>query len=120
MSRLVEFRTFEVSFTADIPKMYRQILIDPDQTKLQRILWRDSPDSPVKIFELQTVTYGTASASYLAIQSIRKVAEENVNKFPLGAKVILNHFYVDDVLSGASTVEEAFAMKEETLEVWLF
>ena len=29
-SRLLEFRTFEYVFTADIPKMYRQILVNPN------------------------------------------------------------------------------------------
>lgn len=41
-SILVRFRTFPIALTADVSKMYRQVLIDPTQTALQRILWRDS------------------------------------------------------------------------------
>lgn len=50
---------FTYALTADITKMYRQVLVDPAQTSLQRILWRDSPSKPIKTFELLTVTYGT-------------------------------------------------------------
>ncbi|GFX03755.1 hypothetical protein TNCV_2113271 [Trichonephila clavipes] len=35
------------------------IWINPDQRKLQRILWRENMDEPIKTFELSTVTYGT-------------------------------------------------------------
>ncbi|KAK9758962.1 putative peptidase (DUF1758) [Popillia japonica] len=56
--------------TADIAKMYRQILVDKSQTKLQRILWRFDPSDVIEECELLTVTYGTASASYLAIKAM--------------------------------------------------
>ena len=116
-SRLLEFRTFEVAFSADIPKMYRQILVDPTQTNLQRILWRRSPKDSVKTYELLTVTYGTSSASYLAIRSVRKVAEDSSETYPIASRVILNHFYVDDLLSGANSVEEAIALKTDILHL---
>lgn len=40
MSILMRFRIFRYAFTADIVKMYRQVLVDSSQTPLQRILWR--------------------------------------------------------------------------------
>ncbi|GFT73160.1 integrase_H2C2 domain-containing protein [Trichonephila clavipes] len=45
------------------------IWINPDQRKLQRILWRENMDEPIKTFELSTVTYGTTSAPFLATHS---------------------------------------------------
>lgn len=68
---LTKYRTFKIALSADISKMYRQFLVNPRQTSLQRILWRNSKDTPVKTFELLTVTYGTSSASFLAIRSLR-------------------------------------------------
>lgn len=38
---LMQFRTHKITLTADIAKMYRQILIAKDQQDLQRILWRE-------------------------------------------------------------------------------
>ncbi|KAH0821592.1 hypothetical protein GEV33_001199 [Tenebrio molitor] len=42
-SILIRFRTHRYVITADIEKMYRQILIDSVDTDYQRILWRDNP-----------------------------------------------------------------------------
>lgn len=50
---------FSYVFSADIIKMYRQVLVDPSQTQLQRILWRNSADN-VDVNELLTITYGTS------------------------------------------------------------
>lgn len=61
-SVMLRFRTFIYVFSADMIKMYRQILIDLSQACLQRILWRNNPTDNVITYEL-TVTYGTSSAS---------------------------------------------------------
>lgn len=37
---LIHFRLHKYVFTTDVKKMYRQILVDPSQTRYQRILWR--------------------------------------------------------------------------------
>lgn len=118
-SILVRFRTFKFAITADIAKMYRQVLLDPSQTPLQRVLWRDSTENPIKTFELTTVTYGTASASFLAIRSLRKLAEDNSHRFPIGSKTVLNDFYVDDLVTGANTLQEAMNIKRETNQLLL-
>ncbi|XP_071055722.1 uncharacterized protein [Onthophagus taurus] len=65
-SALIHYRKYSYVVAADIQKMYRACLIHPEQTKFQRILWRDSDELPIDAYELLTVTYGTASASYLA------------------------------------------------------
>jgi len=41
-SILIRFRTFQYAMTADITKMYRQILIDESQRSLQRVFWRET------------------------------------------------------------------------------
>lgn len=43
-------------FTGDICKMYRQILIRPEDRPFQHILWRETPDAPIQEFEILTVT----------------------------------------------------------------
>ncbi|XP_072395146.1 uncharacterized protein [Diabrotica undecimpunctata] len=86
--------------------MYRQVLVDPKLRSLQRILWRRDPSNPISVYELNTVTYGTASASFLAIRYLHEVAYNISEKHPLISKIILKDFYVDDLLTGGSTIEE--------------
>lgn len=64
---LLRFRSYSYVLTADIEKMFRQIRVHPDDRIFQRILWRDSRDQPVKTYQLNTVTYGIASATFLAV-----------------------------------------------------
>lgn len=66
ISILIRFRFFIYVFTVDIIKMYRQILIEPSQTRLQRILWREDSEGNIDPYELLIITYGTSSASFLA------------------------------------------------------
>ena len=67
-SLLVRFRSHPYAVTANIEKMYRQIKLHPSDRKFQKILWREDYRPPIKIVTLNTITYGTSSASFLAIQ----------------------------------------------------
>ncbi|XP_070143612.1 uncharacterized protein [Drosophila kikkawai] len=78
---LLRFRTYRYVITADVVKMFRQVLVDADDRKFQYILWRSNPVKPVRTFELNTVTYGTATAPYLAIRSMIYLADQYSNKF---------------------------------------
>ncbi|XP_053692086.1 uncharacterized protein LOC128740561 [Sabethes cyaneus] len=103
---ILRFRLHRYAIVADIAKMYRMIRMQPADQRLQRIVWRDSEDQPVRTYELCTVTYRTAAAPYLATRCLQKLAEEGAETHPEGAKVLKNDFYVDDMLSGADDVEK--------------
>ncbi|XP_043256445.1 uncharacterized protein LOC122399668 [Colletes gigas] len=78
-SILLRFRCHSYVLTADIEKMYRQIVVHPQDRKYQRILWRDNPQAPIDTYELNTVTYGTSAAPFLAIQSLQQLAKGESN-----------------------------------------
>ncbi|GFX18806.1 DUF1758 domain-containing protein [Trichonephila clavipes] len=54
---LVKFRLDEIAFSADIQQMYRQILIDQEDQNFQRIVWRESKDSPIREYKLCTESF---------------------------------------------------------------
>lgn len=64
---LLKIRLKAYVFTANISKMYRQILVRPEDCAYQHILWRESPSDEVQEYELFTVTFGISSASFLVI-----------------------------------------------------
>jgi len=112
-SIILQFRTHQVCFTADTAKMYRQIVVHPEDRDLQRILWRYSSEEPIKEYKLTTVTYGTSSAPFLATCCPRKLADDNQGHYPRAVQVLSNDFYVNDLLSGTSTLEDAIKMQQE-------
>ncbi|XP_036327135.1 uncharacterized protein LOC118739731 [Rhagoletis pomonella] len=68
---LIQFRRYKIGFIGDIEKMYRQVLIYPDDRSYQRILWRDDESKQIQEYNLRTVTYGTACAAFLATRTLR-------------------------------------------------
>ncbi|GFS47662.1 uncharacterized protein TNCV_1973371 [Trichonephila clavipes] len=90
------------------------ILIDESQHDLLRIVWKDKIDSPVKIFRLTTVTYGTKSAPYLATRSLKQLAIDDADKYPLAAEVIMSDVYMDDLLTGADDLESGRKLTSAT------
>ncbi|GFU73503.1 DUF1758 domain-containing protein [Trichonephila clavipes] len=104
---LLKFRFFPIAFSADIAKMYRQILISQDDACFQQIFWRMSPEEPLVIFKLNTVTYGTSCAPFLAIRTLKQLCEDEKHRFPQAPKLAKDHFYVDDLLAGADSLDSA-------------
>ncbi len=117
LSITLNFRIHNVVITADIEKMYRQVLVRENDRQLQRIVWRETPNDQLQHFALNTVTYGTTPASFLAVRSLNQAATENAEKYPNASKCILNSFYVDDLLTGSDSVENAIKLKNEIVEI---
>ncbi|XP_045483078.1 uncharacterized protein LOC123688551, partial [Harmonia axyridis] len=113
----LRFRKHNVVITADIEKMFRQVLIKEEHRDLQRILWRFSAEQSVETYKLNTITYGTGPASYLAVRCLQQLAHDCNEQYPEASRVILKDFYMDDLLSGAQTVEQARVLKQEIDQV---
>ncbi|GFW44174.1 integrase catalytic domain-containing protein [Trichonephila clavipes] len=101
------FRTHKYAFTTDIQMMFQQILIDPAQRDLLRIMWKTGAYEEPVIYRLKTVTYGTASAPFLVIGTLKQLAMDEASRFPLASKVALQDVYKDDVVSGAQNLDTA-------------
>ncbi|XP_068158224.1 uncharacterized protein [Drosophila tropicalis] len=111
----LRFRMHRFVFSADIVKMFRQILVAPEHQNFQRILWREDPEEPLKHYKLTTVTYGTACAPFLAVRVLEQLATDHEYEFPRVARILFDDFYVDDVLTGAMNEQELLDIKEELI-----
>ncbi|GFV67703.1 integrase catalytic domain-containing protein [Trichonephila clavipes] len=99
------FRRHKFVFTTDIQKMYRQILINPDQQDLQRIIWKHGLDAEILTYRLKTVTYGLSNAPFLAIKTLQQLAKNEKSRFPLASETLLYDTYMDDIVNGAPDLE---------------
>lgn len=113
MPLLVRLRKHKISLTGDLEKMYRQIGVNEQQTCLQRIVWSDAPNVPIRDYELMTVTYGTQNAPYLAIRTLKQLAEDVKFNYPRAAEIISNDFYMDDMITGFDNESQALQMYRE-------
>ncbi|XP_067633205.1 uncharacterized protein [Eurosta solidaginis] len=110
---LVRFRSHRYVLMADIAKMYRQVLVHEADAPWQSIIWRELPENMPQAYQLQTVTYGTSSAPYLATKCLLQLAKEESTRFPIGSAVTLKDFYVDNLMTGASTINEVITIKDQ-------
>ncbi|XP_011868288.1 PREDICTED: uncharacterized protein LOC105562229, partial [Vollenhovia emeryi] len=114
---LTRWRRYRFVLMADIEKMFRQIVVHPQDRDWQRILWRDRADVELEEFQLNTVTYGLACAPFLAMRTLRQLADDEERESPLGAAVLRRDVYMDDILTGASSIEAAKAVREQLVGI---
>ncbi|XP_041781859.1 uncharacterized protein LOC121598702 [Anopheles merus] len=92
-SILLRFRTQPIALTADVTKMYRQE------------------------YELNTVTYVTASALFLAVCSLQQIVADHGGEFPAAAERSCD-FYVDDFVSGGQSSEAVQMLRLQTEQLY--
>lgn len=56
---------------------------------------------------MNTVIYGLACSPFLLIRSLRQLATDEENHYPIGAAVLRRDVYMDDILTGAASLTEA-------------
>ncbi|XP_071056073.1 uncharacterized protein [Onthophagus taurus] len=114
---LSSFRCFKYAFVCDIQQMYRQILVSPEDRNFQRILWRFSSTEPIQEYILNTVTYGVASAPFLALRTLVELSNIYCDQFPRASTVLKNNIYVDDIVTGAQSVQETLELQRELIDL---
>jgi len=112
-THLIRFRTYKYVITADIERMYLQIRLHEDDRRYQQILWRK--DGKLITLQFNTLTFGVSSSPFLAIRVLQKLAEDEGHAFSRAARVIKTHLYVDDLISGADSIDEVRAIRDDVI-----
>ncbi|XP_015189501.1 PREDICTED: uncharacterized protein LOC107073387 [Polistes dominula] len=115
VEHLLRFLMYQYVLTADIEKMYQQIWIHPDDRQYQRIFWWHNKQ--IRTFELNTVTFGIASAPFLVIQTIKQLAKDEGANYPLKAEILNRDLYVDDLITGADNIETFGKRRDQTIKI---
>ncbi|XP_076247963.1 uncharacterized protein LOC143187622, partial [Calliopsis andreniformis] len=116
-SVLTRWRLYEYVLVADIEKMFRQILVAPEDRRFQSIVWRTPETERTIAFELNTVTYGTACAPYLSMRTLLELQKQDGDRYPLAAPILEKDVYVDDVFMGAPDKPLLEQIRKQTCEL---
>ncbi|KAL1448058.1 hypothetical protein WDU94_015587 [Cyamophila willieti] len=114
---LIHFRLNPVAITCDIQAMYRSIFIHPEDRKFQHILWHAQGSKNVTEYELTTCTFGLPPSPYQAQRVLHQLALDEGSSFPEAADVLTNYVYVDDIVTGASTVQDAISLRNDLISI---
>jgi len=108
-------RLHKYIITADIIKMYRQILIHTGDLLYQHIFWRDFTDDEIQELQLCTITYGLNCVPYLAIRCLHELDHQEGNRFPFAQGVLTQSTYVEDIVIGAHLEEQLLCSKRDMI-----
>lgn len=111
---LMNWRLHEYVITSDVQKMYRCIDMHEEDSYYQKILWYDKSNQ-VKEYRLTTVTFGTASATYTAVQIMHTLADDECERYPLASNVLKHEMYMDDVYTGSDSIESTIKIRDHTI-----
>ncbi len=113
---LLRFRRHKIGLSADISKMFWEVLLHPGDRDLHRFILRDKAGSLVDC-RMNHLTFGVTSSPFAATQVLHILAKSSISTHPLAAKAILTDFYVDDFLAGAETVQDAHVLRTQLCEL---
>ena len=113
---LLRFRHFKICLISDIEKAFLNIGITEDDRNCLHFLWISDikADNPqVQVYRYNTVVFGVNSSPFLLnavlrhhVESFKAIDQEFVSK-------LTESFYVDDLVTGCDTTEEAFCLYEK-------
>ena len=105
---LLTFRSHPIAMCADIEKAYTQIEVDPKHRDFMRFLWYKDPfaENPeIQTFRFTRIIWGVTSSQFLLNGCVRKVGKKYEKVDPEFSRKVREHFYVDDLNTGTSSVE---------------
>lgn len=103
---MMNFRFHKYVLSADIKKMFRQILIHKEDLPMQKIFWRFNKDDPLEEYVLLTVTYGMKASPFLAIRTMLQLAMDYEKEYPRAAYATRFERYMDDYMTGCDSEEQ--------------
>ena len=110
---LMRFRSHRIAITADIEKAFLMIAVTEKDRDALRFLWvKDIHEDDIdpRPLRFTRVVFRVCSSPFLLNSTIRYHLERHRESHPQLVQKLIESFYVDDVVSGASDEEEAFKL----------
>lgn len=108
---LRRFRENEIAIAGDIKEMYHQVLVNEEDRHAQRFLWRDGEsDREPDVYTTDVLTFGSRSSPCSAQFVKNKNAAEFEKDYPRAAIAIKKNTYVDDLMDGEKTIQQAIKL----------
>ncbi|XP_071055173.1 uncharacterized protein [Onthophagus taurus] len=116
-----------IGVTADIEKAFLQISINDNDRDVLRFLWYKDPVpenltsamelSNITTYRMKRVTFWIISSPFLLATTLRKHFEDQPEKLQNTSSILSKPFYVDDLVTAASTVDEAQNLYSESMQI---
>ena len=108
---LIKFRSYAITLTADIEKAFLMIGINESDRDYLRFLWLKHPkdrESEVMHLRFTRLVFGLKLSPAVLGAVIAHHVEKYREMYPKAAGLLEESLYVDDLVAGAGSVDEAF------------
>ena len=116
---LLRLRIHKVVLIGDIKSAFLSIEVDERDRNALRFFWLDClEDKDVKnpvIFRSCRVIFGAGPSPFILSGVLQHHIKQYAEQDPVFADKLLKGFYVDDLVTGMQSIEEAFALYEKTM-----
>ncbi|GFU21438.1 DUF5641 domain-containing protein [Trichonephila clavipes] len=82
-----------------------------------RIVWKDSIDD-YQTYRMNRVVYGTTCAPFLAQRVLKQLVTDDGHTYPLAASAVSADIFMDDLISGCSSISSAKQPKQELISLF--
>lgn len=112
---LLKFRIPKFVVSADIGKMFLQILIHSEDRLYHHLFFRFDSTDAIQEYEFNRLPFGLSCSPFLAIRVIQQLVSDEGDHYPLASRALLENMYIDDLLAGAETLDEALKLQGELI-----
>ena len=117
---LLRFRSYPTALIADIEKAFLMISISPRDRDVLRFLWvKDIHDEEPQLVEMRftRVVFGVRSSPFLLNATMLHHINQYQDANPELVSMLTQSMYVDDVIFGADTEEDAYTLYANSKEM---
>lgn len=110
---LVRFQSYKIALAADLEMAILMVSVDEVDCDLLRFIWVDdtSKDPPdLIVYRFTCIVFGVSSSPFLLNAMIRFHLEKCLETNGSLVQQLLHSVYVDDIISGGHTEDEAFSL----------
>lgn len=118
---LIRFRAYKVAVIADVEKAFLMIAVDEGDRDVLRFLWVDdvTKDEPeIRAYRFTRVVFGVSSSPFLLNATVKYHLESFRGTNKTVVEKLLKSTYVDDIISGADNIDEAFELYTQAKEIF--
>ncbi|KFM63037.1 hypothetical protein X975_02648, partial [Stegodyphus mimosarum] len=116
---ILKFRENRIAFSADIEKAFLQISIAEEDRDYLRFLYFKNLDRKENIisYKMTRATFGVTCSPFILACTIKHHIDKYKNSNFKTFEMLNSNLYVDDLFSGATTVEEALNLSNEAVKI---
>ena len=115
---LVRSRFHPILLTGDLKQAFLQIRIKAEDRDSLRFHWKETGNDTIQIYRFTRALFGLTCSPFLLGGVLKHHLDAWEDRYPEIVKQLREGLYVDDLITGGTTVAEIQTQKEKTIKVF--